>query len=297
MYMSVKQAAEKWGISDRRVRTLCAEGKVPGVIREGRSYRIPAGAKKPEDGRYKSSENLLEKIDRKRAELDTRRPLTEGEIERLTEEFAVEYTYNSNAIEGNTLTLRETDMVLRGLTIDKKPLKDHMDAFGQLYEEWFIGDYDCEISYLVECLGGYENLNELNYLAAKIEDLDECEFTMLESVLEYDGGGGIRGIADVINAIENLDCYQLYDGAYNERDLGLYLLEESGLYNLDELGNLRNYIDYEAFGRDYNFETEGDFVNGGYLEVIDSTTTAYDGPDDIPDEYIILGNNENDEEE
>ena len=39
-------------------------------------------------------------------------------------------TYNSNAIEGNTLTLRETDLVLRGLTIDQKPLKDHMEAVG-----------------------------------------------------------------------------------------------------------------------------------------------------------------------
>ena len=52
------------------------------------------------------------------------------ELERLTEEFTIEYTYNSNAIEGNTLTLRETDMVLRGLTIDRKPLKDHMEAVG-----------------------------------------------------------------------------------------------------------------------------------------------------------------------
>ena len=51
-------------------------------------------------------------------------------MERLTEEFIVEYTYNSNAFEGNTLTLRETDMVLRGLTIDRKPLKDHMEAVG-----------------------------------------------------------------------------------------------------------------------------------------------------------------------
>ena len=141
MHMSVKQAAEKWGISDRRVRTLCAEGKVPGVIREGRGYRIPARAKKPEDGRYRSAASLLEMINRKKAELDTRRPLTEGEVERLTEEFAVEYTYNSNAIEGNTLTLRETDMVLRGLTIDKKPLKDHMEAVG--HKEAF--DYVCEL--------------------------------------------------------------------------------------------------------------------------------------------------------
>ena len=130
MYMTVKQAAEKWGISDRRVRILCSEGKIPGVTRDGRSWKIPADAKKPEDGRYKTAENLLARIDRKKSELDSRRPLTEGEVERLTEEFVVEYTYNSNAIEGNTLTLRETDMVLRGLTIDQKPLKDHMEAVG-----------------------------------------------------------------------------------------------------------------------------------------------------------------------
>lgn len=130
MYMSVKQTAEKWGISDRRVRILCSEGKFPGVIREGRSWKIPAEAQKPEDGRYKSTESLLENIDRKKIELDSRRPLTEGEAEQLTEEFVVEFTYNSNAIEGNTLTLRETDMVLRGLTIDHKPLKDHMEAGG-----------------------------------------------------------------------------------------------------------------------------------------------------------------------
>lgn len=42
----------------------------------------------------------------------------------------VEYTYNSNAIERNTLTLRETDMVLRGLTVDRKLLKDHMEVIG-----------------------------------------------------------------------------------------------------------------------------------------------------------------------
>ena len=42
----------------------------------------------------------------------------------------VEYTYNSNAIEGNTLTLQETALVLEGITIDRKPLKDHLEAVG-----------------------------------------------------------------------------------------------------------------------------------------------------------------------
>lgn len=130
MFLTVKQASEKWGISDRRIRVLCSEGKIPGAYREGRGWKIPVDAKKPADGRYKSKESLLAQIDRKKVELDSRRPLTAGEVARINEEFIVEYTYNSNAIEGNTLTLRETDLVLRGLTIDRKPLKDHMEAVG-----------------------------------------------------------------------------------------------------------------------------------------------------------------------
>ena len=119
---------------------LCLEGKVSGAIRDGRSWKILENAIKPEDGRFKSKESLLEIISRKKAELDTKRPLTEGEVERLTEQFVVEYTYNSNAIEGNTLTLRETDLVLRGLTIDKKPLRDHMEAIGHKEAFEFISE-------------------------------------------------------------------------------------------------------------------------------------------------------------
>ncbi len=130
MYMTVKEASAKWGISDRRVRVLCSEGRIPGAYQEGRGWKIPIDTEKPADGRFRSKESILAQIDRKKQELDGRRPLTEGELERLNEEFTIEYTYNSNAIEGNTLTLRETDLVLRGLTIDQKPLKDHIEAVG-----------------------------------------------------------------------------------------------------------------------------------------------------------------------
>lgn len=140
MFMTVKQAAEKWGISDRRVRTLCVEDRIPGAYRSGRSWVIPADAVKPDDGRYRSTESLLSQIDQKKKLLDQCRPLTEGELERLREEFIVEYTYNSNAIEGNTLTLRETDLVLQGLTIDQKPLKDHMEAIGHKEAFDFVSD-------------------------------------------------------------------------------------------------------------------------------------------------------------
>ena len=64
-------------------------------------------------------------------ELNEYKPLTAGEISRLSEEFLINFTYNSNAIEGNTLTLQETALILKeGITIDKKPMKDHLEAVG-----------------------------------------------------------------------------------------------------------------------------------------------------------------------
>ena len=149
MYITVKQAAEKWGISDRRVRVLCSEGKITGACQEGRAWKIPHDAAKPTDGRYKTKESLIPIIEEKLEELNKRRPLTEGELERLNEEFLTEYTYNSNAIEGNTLTLRETDMVLRGLTIDQKSLKEHLEVIGHKEAFDFVTEIvkeKCEIN-------------------------------------------------------------------------------------------------------------------------------------------------------
>ena len=146
-YKSVAQMAEQWDISDRRVRILCQQGKIDGVIRKGRAWLIPADAKKPIDGRttrYQRNDSpyseLFAEVDALKAELDKHRPLTQGELQRLREEFLIEYTYNSNAIEGNTLTLQETALVLEGVTIDKKPLKDHLEAVGHRDAFLYIQD-------------------------------------------------------------------------------------------------------------------------------------------------------------
>lgn len=150
-YISVKQASELWNLSDRRVRLLCEQGKIDGVIKQGRSYLIPADAIKPADGRSlrgvivpQEYSALFSRIGSLKSELNKRRPLTQGELQRLQEEFLVEFTYNSNAIEGNTLTLKETAMVLEGVTIDRKPLKDHLEAVGHrdafLYVQQLVSD-------------------------------------------------------------------------------------------------------------------------------------------------------------
>jgi Fic family protein len=84
---------------------------------------------------------LLKSIEGKKRELDAFRPFSPELVRKLREQFTVEWTYNSNAIEGNTFTLQETDLVInRGLTIGNKTLKEHFEAInhkegiGYLYD-------------------------------------------------------------------------------------------------------------------------------------------------------------------
>ncbi len=58
-YITASQAAKKWGISQRRVQVLCAEGRIGGVFKLGEAWAIPAGTDKPTDSRYKVKEELL----------------------------------------------------------------------------------------------------------------------------------------------------------------------------------------------------------------------------------------------
>ena len=141
-YIKVTEAAKKWSLSTRRVRLLCAQGRIAGVMRKGNLYYIPADAPQPIDARTYSKHKkrysfspLLEQIEEYKKKLSELRPLTPAETEALREVFLVEHTYNSTAIEGNTLTLKETSLVLQGITIGQKPLKDHLEAVG--YKEAF----------------------------------------------------------------------------------------------------------------------------------------------------------------
>lgn len=73
----------------------------------------------------------LNHIDELQAKLKSLRPLNAAELKRLREELIIENTYHSNAIEGSTLTLRETAMILQeGITIAEKPLREHLEAIG-----------------------------------------------------------------------------------------------------------------------------------------------------------------------
>lgn len=72
--------------------------------------------------------NTFAKIDRLKSTLDQHRPLAPSIVRNLREDLIVRWTYHSNAIEGNTLTLQETKVVLEGITIGGKSIREHLEA-------------------------------------------------------------------------------------------------------------------------------------------------------------------------
>lgn len=96
---------------------------------------------------------MFEQINRKKVKLDTLRPLPKYTLKSLREKLLLEWTYNTNAIEGNTLTLNETKVVLEGITVGGKTMREHLEVInhrdaiayveeivqkGELLTEWQI---------------------------------------------------------------------------------------------------------------------------------------------------------------
>lgn len=153
-FLTTSQIAEKWGLTERRIRMMCQEGKIEGAFLVGKTWNIPENAEKPKrvNAKSVSPKNKLKEILSLKEELDHKRPLTEAELKRLNEEFMIEYTYNSNAIEGSTLTLKETSLVLQGNTINKKPLKEHLEAIGHKDAFYYVCDLVREKTPLTESI-------------------------------------------------------------------------------------------------------------------------------------------------
>ena len=158
--------------------------------------------------------------------------------------------------------------------------------FGQVYEEWFITDYDCYVDGLYDKLGEYESLDELNYLASKLDEMDRGEFEQFQAAMEIGDHSG--SVQEIINLTENLDCYDVYPGIDDYDDLGRYYIDELDAMQVPE--HLRNYIDYEAYGRDIALDESGDFTSFGYVRDTGSSFHEYYDGDrgSIPEEYRVM---------
>ena len=192
--------------------------------------------------------------------------------------------YNEGELVGEWVkfptTAEEMKEVFKRIGIGQK------DDFGQPYEEWFITDYDCYVDGLYDKLGEYENLDELNYLASKLDEMDQGEYAQFQAGMEM--GDHCGSLQEIINLTENLDCYEVYPDIHDYDDLGRYYIEELDVMQVPE--HLQNYIDYEAYGRDVALEENGTFTDQGYVrDTGDSFHEYYDGErGSIPDEYRVM---------
>ena len=192
--------------------------------------------------------------------------------------------YNEGALVGEWVkfptTAEELKKVFERIGIGAK------DDFGQTCEEWFITDYDCYVDGLYDLLGEYANLDELNYLASKLDDMSQDEYERFQAAMEI--GDHTGSIQELINLTENLDCYDIYPDIHDHDDLGRYYIEELDAMQVPE--HLRNYIDYEAYGRDIALEESGQFTDLGYVrDTGDSFHEYYDGErGSIPEEYRVM---------
>ena len=149
-FMTTKEAVLKWNISERRIRKLLKEGRIEGAVKNGNSWNIPIDALKPVDKRIikpdhndfiiNLPDNFFDEVDNLKKELDNKRPIPKDTLRTLQEKINLEWTYNSNGIEGNTLTLRETQVVLEGITVGGKSIKEHLEAINHEHAILFLND-------------------------------------------------------------------------------------------------------------------------------------------------------------
>ena len=192
--------------------------------------------------------------------------------------------YNEGELVGEWVkfptTAEEMKKVFERIGIGQK------DDFGNPYEEWFITDYDCYVDGIYDKLGEYESLDELNYLASKLDDMKSWEYDQFCAAMEMGDHSG--SVQEIINLTENLDCYDVYPDIHDYDYLGRYYIDELDAMQVPE--HLKNYIDYEAYGRDVALDEGGDFTYLGYVRDTGSSFHEYyDGErGSIPEEYRVM---------
>ena len=186
--------------------------------------------------------------------------------------------YAEGQLVGETLkfpaTMEEVQSLLKNIGVD-----------GVRYEEFFITAFDGDVMGLYDYLTEYENLDELNHLAHLISELDSDEIETLEAALNK--GDHTSSVADIINLVHNLDCYELHPGVTDDETLGRIYVEDMEL--LDVPDNVLPYFDFEAYGRDARINDGGHFAPGGYVfNNGGNFVERYHGIEDIPPEHRIF---------
>ena len=169
--------------------------------------------------------------------------------------------YNEGELLGEWVELPIADEELKKVFDRIKICHDNVEYTDECrnpYEEYFITDYETDINGLE--VGEYSNLDELNEIAETLEDLDEYEKEVVKVLL----GEGY----ELNDAMEKKDDCMIYYNCNDMTDVAEQYIEEVGLLH-DVPDHLRNYFDFNAYGRDMSFEGHYIFTdNGNCVQII-----------------------------
>lgn len=154
------------------------------------------------------------KIDKLKAKLDQHRPLSKEIIKNLHEHLVVEWTYNSNAIEGNTLTLQETKVALEGITVGGKTLREHFEAI----------NHKEAILFIEELVQKNELLNE--------HDIKSIHALILKNI-DKEGSGKYRDINVLISGAKHKPPQAIEVSHKMQEFIEWYNLQHSNLHPIE----------------------------------------------------------------
>lgn len=262
-FMTTKEAVEKWNISERRIRQLLQDGRIEGAVKVGNSWNIPVDADKPVDKRIIKpddkkfiidlEDNYFDEVDSLKKELDSKRPIPKETLKSLKETINLEWTYNSNGIEGNTLTLRETQVVLEGITVGGKSIKEHLEAINHEKAILYLDDLVKEKNPITEW-----NIKNIHHLILKNLDNENAGKYRKENVTIK---GATHIPPDYIKIPELMEKLILNYNTWNQ----YHPIIKAALLH-GELVKIHPFVD--GNGRTSRLLMNLDLMNSGYNPVI-----------------------------
>lgn len=157
--------------------------------------------------------------------------------------------------------------------------------------QYFIDEYKCGNTDLEKFLSMDGDIDELNYLASRISELEDIEMTVFQAVIQTKE---CQSIKDAINLTYNTECFDIVSDMGSWENIGAYIAEREGL-GIEVLGDLSKFIDYGSYGRAYANDNVGYFLKDIYLEKNSANIKEkYNGNiETIPPEYIVTENGKN----
>lgn len=167
-------------------------------------------------------------------------------------------------------------------------LREVLQTVGSDRDGWLVESVEFHVYGISAPVAGCKNINELNYLAAKIDSLDEDELGAFQAIIETNQHCDTT--ADLINLTGNLDCYEIQPEISDYEDLGRWDLYERSEFTRSIVEALEDYIDFDSYGHDVAYNEGGKLAE--YCYVFPSGTgfyEEYDGdPASIPKEYVVF---------